>query len=96
MQSEDGVQNEHAVSHRPAGKKGTPRMKTHTHSMGRLLGRLLLLMGLLVGFGLLAGRAAIPGHAATTLTVTNCSNDSQLQADRREWSGSRPRLPACA
>jgi len=57
-------------------------MKTHTHHRGRRLGRLLLLLGLVATLGLLTG-TAVPAyaHAATTLTVTNCSNDSQLQAD---------------
>ncbi len=40
--------------------------------MGRLLGRLLLLVGLLAGVGLLASRAATPAHAATT-TITSCT-----------------------
>ncbi|HJT57966.1 MAG TPA: right-handed parallel beta-helix repeat-containing protein [Ktedonobacteraceae bacterium] len=56
-------------------------MKTHIHSASRLLGRLLLFMGLLIGLGLLTGGLATPAHAATNLTVTDCSNDSQLQAD---------------
>ncbi len=38
---------------------------------------LLMLAGLCITLGL----QARPAHAATTLTVTNCSNDSQLQAD---------------
>ena len=56
-------------------------MKTHIHSASRLLGRLLLFMGLLIGLGLLTGGLATPAHAAANLTVTDCSNDSQLQAD---------------
>lgn len=56
-------------------------MKTHIHSASRLLGRLLLLMGLLIGLGLLTGGLVTPAHAATNLTVTDCSNDSQLRAD---------------
>ncbi len=40
-------------------------------------------LSLLVGFGLLTSMAlsSSKAHAATTLTVSNCSNDSQLQAD---------------
>jgi hypothetical protein len=46
----------------------------------RLVGLALLLgVGLLASLGLASGTV----HAATTLTVTNCSNDSQLQADVR-------------
>jgi fibronectin-binding autotransporter adhesin len=41
---------------------------------------------LLLGFGLLTGTMLVSGkaHAATTLTVSNCSNDSQLQADVKQ------------
>ena len=47
-------------------------------SWARLVGLALLLgVGLLASLGLASGTV----HAATTLTVTNCSNDSQLQAD---------------
>ncbi|HZU68379.1 MAG TPA: hypothetical protein VFA09_13975 [Ktedonobacteraceae bacterium] len=58
-------------------------MKILTHGHGRFLGRLLLLLGLVATLGLLANWAAAPAYAyaASTLTVTNCSDDSQLQAD---------------
>jgi len=47
-------------------------------SWARLVGLALLLgVGVLASLGLTSGTV----HAATTLTVTNCSNDSQLQAD---------------
>ncbi len=47
-------------------------------SWARLVGLALLLgVGVLASLGLASGTV----HAATTLTVTNCSNDSQLQAD---------------
>src|SRR5258708_24393867 len=47
-------------------------------SWARLVGLALLLgVGLLASLGLASGTV----HAATTLTVTTCSNDSQLQAD---------------
>ncbi len=43
----------------------------------------LVALSLLLGFGLLSGTAlaSSKAHAATTLTVTDCSDDSQLQAD---------------
>src|SRR5207237_7277092 len=44
-------------------------------------GRLALGLCLLVGLCLALGGQARPAHAQSTLTVTNCSNDSQLQAD---------------
>jgi hypothetical protein len=44
-------------------------------------GRLALGLCLLVGLCLALGGQARPAHAQTTLTVTDCSNDSQLQAD---------------
>ncbi len=45
--------------------------------------RLPLVVGLSLLLGLLAAAGGVghPAHAATTLTVTNCSNDTQLQAD---------------
>jgi hypothetical protein len=47
-------------------------------SWARLVGLALLLgVGVLASLGLASGTV----HAATTLTVTNCSNDSQLRAD---------------
>jgi hypothetical protein len=49
----------------------------HVSSWGRLALGLCLLVGLCLA---LAGQAR-PAHAQTILTVTNCSNDSQLQAD---------------
>src|SRR5437879_5103686 len=44
-------------------------------------GRLALGLCLLVGLCLALGGQARPAHAQASLTVTNCSNDSQLQAD---------------
>jgi hypothetical protein len=43
----------------------------------------LVALSLLLGFGLLAGTAlhSSKAYAATTLTVSDCSSDSQLQAD---------------
>src|SRR5579884_910233 len=81
--SPSGAQWKHIYAH--TGTQRNERiicMKTHTHHRGRRLGRLLLLLGLVATLGLLTG-TAVPAyaHAATTLTVTNCSNDSQLQAD---------------
>jgi PKD domain/HYR domain len=51
-------------------------MKTHSaHSAGRLLGRLLLLLGMIATLGLMTGGLVTPAHAAT-LTVTDCSGDN--------------------
>jgi hypothetical protein len=45
-------------------------------------------LSLLLGFGLMTGTmlASHTAHAATTLTVSNCSDDSQLQADVNQAS----------
>ena len=51
-------------------------MKTHSaHSAGRLLGRLLLLLGLIATLDLLTGGLVTPAYAAT-LTVTDCSGEN--------------------
>jgi HYR domain len=62
-------------------------MKTYSHSKGRLLGRLLLLAGLLVGLGLLTGELATPAHAATTLTVSTCDEPTLDSAISNAASG---------
>jgi hypothetical protein len=57
----------------------------HSHHTSFSLSRWvrLVALSLLLGFGLLTGTilASRTAHAQTTLTVSNCSNDSQLQAD---------------
>src|SRR5437773_120759 len=47
----------------------------------RLCGRLSLGLLVLAGLCLALGVSVRPAHALSTFTVTNCSSDSQLQAD---------------
>jgi hypothetical protein len=47
----------------------------------RVFIRLSFGLVLLVGLYVVMGRPARPAYAQTTFTVSDCSNDSQLQAD---------------
>src|SRR2546427_228410 len=47
----------------------------------KVCGRLSLGLLLLLGLCLVLGGQVRPAHAQSTLTVTDCSSDSQLQAD---------------
>jgi hypothetical protein len=53
----------------------------HTLQLSRWMR--FIALSLLLGFGLMSSMvlSSSKAHAATTLTVSNCSNDSQLQAD---------------
>jgi hypothetical protein len=56
-------------------------MLAKTFNILSILARMSLGLALLISLSLATGILARPAHAQTILTVTDCSNDSQLQAD---------------
>ena len=53
----------------------------------RRCGRLCLGLLVLAGLCLVLGVSARPAHALSTLSVTNCTSDAQLQADVAQGFG---------